>query len=155
MFSFGLRVRCGWGNAVTTSMLVLRYVAFAMIATFTNLATQRAILMVGQSAGHFAAAVLSGTFVGLLVKFSLDKRWIFFDTGGGVRANSRKFTAYSVIGLATTVIFWGMETLFWVVWQTNAMREVGAVIGLSIGYVVKYQLDRRFVFSVRTAREER
>jgi hypothetical protein len=27
------------------------------------------------------------------------------------------------------------------------MRELGAVIGLTIGYVVKYELDRRFVFT--------
>jgi hypothetical protein len=27
------------------------------------------------------------------------------------------------------------------------MRELGAVIGLAIGYVVKYNLDRRFVFT--------
>ena len=26
------------------------------------------------------------------------------------------------------------------------MRELGAVLGLSVGYVVKYFLDRRFVF---------
>ena len=26
------------------------------------------------------------------------------------------------------------------------MRELGAVIGLTIGYVAKYQLDRRYVF---------
>jgi hypothetical protein len=29
------------------------------------------------------------------------------------------------------------------------MKYVGAVLGLAIGYVTKYQLDRRFVF--RTA----
>ena len=30
--------------------------------------------------------------------------------------------------------------------RTEAMRYVGAVIGLSIGYVAKYRLDKRFVF---------
>ena len=32
------------------------------------------------------------------------------------------------------------------IWQTDLMRELGAVIGLAIGYVVKFQLDKRFVF---------
>jgi len=32
-------------------------------------------------------------------------------------------------------------------WQTDAMRELGAVIGLSFGYVIKYRLDRVFVFT--------
>lgn len=27
------------------------------------------------------------------------------------------------------------------------MRELGAIMGLSIGYIVKFNLDRRFVFA--------
>jgi hypothetical protein len=27
------------------------------------------------------------------------------------------------------------------------MREAGAVLGLTVGYVVKYRLDRRYVFT--------
>ena len=50
-------------------------------------------------------------------------------------------------GVATTVIFWGSETLFWLVWKTDFMREAGALLGLAIGYVTKYNLDRRFVFT--------
>jgi putative flippase GtrA len=53
------------------------------------------------------------------------------------------------MGLVTTAIFWGTETLFWWLWHTDAMRELGAVIGLTIGYVTKYQLDKRFVFAPR------
>jgi hypothetical protein len=30
-------------------------------------------------------------------------------------------------------------------------RFVGATLGLAIGYVTKYRLDRRFVFSVETS----
>jgi hypothetical protein len=30
--------------------------------------------------------------------------------------------------------------------RTDAMREIGAVIGLAIGYFVKYNLDKRYVF---------
>jgi putative flippase GtrA len=51
------------------------------------------------------------------------------------------------MGIVTTAIFWITETAFWLHWQTEAMRELGAVIGLMIGYTVKYQLDRRFVFT--------
>lgn len=135
---------------MTLKTLVLRYAAFAVIATIANLATQRLVLISGQSASYFIVAVATGTSVGLVVKYVLDKRWIFFDRETGVKNHSRKFTLYTVMGLVTTAIFWGMETLFWVVWQTTAMRELGAAIGLGIGYVVKYQLDRRFVFPDRT-----
>jgi putative flippase GtrA len=66
-----------------------------------------------------------------------------------MRKHSQMFSLYTVMGTATTAIFWGTETAFWMIWHTDFMRELGAMIGLSIGYIVKYNLDRRFVFADR------
>lgn len=129
---------------MTRSTIALRYVIFAVIATIANLGIQRVVLMGGE--GLFVWAVLAGTAVGLVVKYLLDKRWIFLDTSTGTAAHARKFTLYTVMGLLTTAIFWGMETAFWLTWRTDMMRELGAVIGLAIGYFVKYRLDRKYVF---------
>lgn len=134
---------------MTFRTLVLRYVAFAILATLSNLATQRAVLALGDSGMHFGAAIGAGTFVGLVIKYMLDKRWIFQDIETGAWNHGRKFSLYTAMGLVTTAIFWGTETLFWIVWQTDRMRELGAVLGLAVGYVIKYNLDRRFVFTNR------
>jgi putative flippase GtrA len=112
-----------------------------------NLATQRVVLSFGETAAHFAAAIAAGTIIGLIVKYILDKRWIFFDMASGVRAHGRRFTLYTAMGLVTTAIFWGTETAFWVIWKDDLMRELGAILGLTVGYVVKYNLDKRFVFT--------
>lgn len=127
--------------------LVLRYAAFAAAATLANLAAQRAVLALGPPLGTLALAIAVGTAVGLVVKYALDKRWIFFDEEGGMRAHGRKFSLYTAMGVVTTAIFWGTETAFWLIWETHRMREVGAVLGLAVGYTVKYELDRRFVFA--------
>jgi putative flippase GtrA len=132
---------------MTRKSLILRYSLFAVIATLANLGMQRIVLSFDDGAAAFAVAVAAGTLVGLVVKYILDKRWIFFDTQTGLKAHGRKFTLYTAMGLVTTAIFWGSETAFWLVWRTDAMRELGAVIGLAVGYVVKYNLDRRFVFT--------
>lgn len=132
---------------MTRTTLLLRYIAFAIVATVANLATQRLVLAFGDSFILFAVAVGAGTLVGLVIKYILDKRWIFLDTSTGVKAHSQKFMLYTVMGLVTTAIFWGTETAFWLIWKTDLMRELGAIIGLSIGYIVKYNLDRRFVFT--------
>jgi putative flippase GtrA len=129
--------------------LILRYAAFAVVATIANLATQRLVLQFGDTGGYFAAAVGAGTIVGLVIKYILDKRWIFYDLETGVKNHGRKFSLYTAMGLITTAIFWGTETAFWLIWQTDMMRELGAILGLSVGYVVKYNLDRRFVFTDR------
>jgi len=134
---------------MTLQTLVFRYAAFAVIATVANLGTQRAVLQFGDTGAYFAAAVGAGTIVGLIIKYLLDKRWIFYDLATGLKNHSQKFAFYTAMGLVTTAIFWGMETAFWMIWQTDLMRELGAVIGLSIGYVVKYNLDRRYVFTDR------
>lgn len=127
--------------------LALRYAAFAVLATLVNLGVQRAVLQTGDSASHFALAVLAGTVAGLVVKYLLDKRWIFEDRDTGLKAHGQKFTLYTVMGLVTTAVFWGAETAFWLIWRTEFMRETGALLGLAVGYVVKYNLDRRFVFT--------
>lgn len=132
---------------MTLHTLVLRYACFAAVATLANLAIQRIVLTLGEGGGVFAAAVAAGTLVGLVVKYLLDKRWIFFDTSTGVRAHGTRFALYTGMGLVTTALFWGTETAFWVIWQTDRMRELGAVLGLGVGYIIKYNLDRRFVFT--------
>jgi putative flippase GtrA len=132
---------------VTLHTLVFRYTLFAILATLANLAAQRSVLWFGDSVTLFALAVGTGTGVGLVLKYFLDKRWIFEDLSSGVKEHGKKFSLYTTMGILTTAIFWGTETGFWLVWQTDMMRELGAVIGLSIGYVVKYCLDRRFVFT--------
>ena len=128
--------------------LVVRYSAFAVLATLANLGAQRLVLMLGDRPGRYAMAVLLGTAVGLVVKYVLDKRWIFCDRSSGIQAHTTRFALYSAMGLVTTAIFWVSETLFWLVGGTELAREVGAVLGLTVGYVVKYELDRRFVFDV-------
>lgn len=127
--------------------LTARYVAFAIVATVGNLGAQRLVLKIDDSPQLFFPALLVGTIVGLLIKYVLDKRWIFADASSGLAAHGRKFSLYAVMGIATTMIFWGSESLFWLLWGTQLARECGAILGLSIGYVVKYRLDRRFVFA--------
>ena len=138
-------------TSLSPSALVLRYSAFAVVATLANLGAQRLVLGFGEGPWHFAAAVLAGTAVGLVVKYLLDKRWIFFDQTRGARATGRQFGLYTAMGLVTTAIFWATETAFWLTFGTHAARELGAVLGLAVGYWVKYRLDRAYVFTPRAA----
>jgi putative flippase GtrA len=109
------------------------------------------VLHLGQGLGYpalaYGAAVIVGTGAGLVLKYALDKRWIFYDSTAGAKAQGGQFVLYTAMGLVTTAIFWGSETAFWLIGHSDAWRESGAVLGLAVGYVVKYRLDRRFVFT--------
>lgn len=125
--------------------IFLRYVIFCIAATIANLATQR-IFLGKIFIDSYIAALIFGTLAGLITKYFLDKRYIFNDFDDSLKNNSKKFTLYSFYGLFTTVIFWGTESLFYFVYATSFARELGAVIGLSIGYFLKYKLDSKYVF---------
>lgn len=132
---------------MTTSGLIIRYAAFAAIATLCNLGAQRAVFAaLPEGAASLVVALICGTGAGLVVKYLLDKRWIFFDRSRALGTQARRFSLYTLTGVATTALFWGVESLFWALWETRQMREAGAVLGLTAGYVIKYQLDKRFVF---------
>jgi putative flippase GtrA len=125
------------------------YALFAALATVTNIASQWASLELYRGPLSLPLAMAFGTATGLGLKYVLDKRWIFRDPGTGIVLHARKFTAYTLMGVITTAIFWVTELAFDAASPNGQLRFVGAAIGLTIGYATKYQLDRRFVF--RTA----
>ena len=128
---------------------VFLYSIFAIIATLSNLYTQRLILSISKTNLFFILAIFSGTLVGLLVKFFLDKKFIFFKKNKKYKNNSVIFSLYSLMGIISTSIFWGTESIFWIIWGNEKMREIGAILGLTLGYIVKYKLDKYYVFNQR------
>ena len=125
---------------LSSSALASRYAAFAALATAVNVTTQYA-------SGALYTAMAAGTLTGLVAKYLLDRRWIFHDRTMSLRGHSVKFTLYSLMGVFTTLIFWGTELAFQSLGDARWLRYAGAIVGLTIGYVVKYRLDRRFVFT--------
>ncbi|QFI70460.1 GtrA family protein [Sinorhizobium alkalisoli] len=127
--------------------LALRYAAFAAIAMVVNVTMQHSVLQFGNTSAIFVLAMSVGTIAGLMIKYVLDKFWIFDDQEIGLKNDGWKFSLYTAVGALTTIIFWSAEAACWWVWRTELMRDLGAAIGLTIGYLVKYRLDKRFVFA--------
>lgn len=92
-----------------------------------------------------------GTFVGLLTKYVLDKKFIFKFQVKNLNQDTKTFIVYASMGLITTLIFLGFELGFDYFFKTKTMRYTGATLGLMIGYWVKYKLDKRFVFIDRVS----
>ena len=131
---------------MTARRLVFLYVCFAVFATLVNLLTQNASFMIYDGDQALWLASGAGTVTGLVTKYLPDKRWIFFDLATGAAQHARKFSLYTLMGVLTTLIFWGSEVAFHEIFRTPFWRDVGAVLGLAVGYTIKYRLDRRFVF---------
>jgi putative flippase GtrA len=128
----------------------LRYVLFAGVSMLANLATQEVVFRLAPVAA-LAASILAGTAAGFAVKYVLDKNWIFYDDYTSHRDEVRKVTLYGLFSVFTTLIFWGFEVTFWLIWRSDAAKYAGAILGLTIGYCIKFALDQRFVFRQRNA----
>ncbi|MEQ8312933.1 MAG: GtrA family protein [Gammaproteobacteria bacterium] len=130
--------------------LSAKYALFASLATLINVLAQEMSLLVYAGVYSLYSAVLTGTVAGLVSKYWFDKHYIFIYTTESARHNLSTFIAYTLTGGFTTFLFWSFEIGFEFWFGTKLARYTGAVIGLSLGYVVKYQLDKRYVFNSRS-----
>jgi putative flippase GtrA len=129
--------------------ITILYIAFAVVATIVNLFTQEITSNLVIHKHEIIVSMFAGTVAGLIVKYILDKKFIFKFTTQSQKQDITTFFFYSLMGVVTTVLFWVTEYTFDVLFETKTMRYVGAVIGLSIGYVTKYYLDKKYVFIER------
>jgi len=130
--------------------VAFRYVLFAVLSALVNFATQEAVIR-AVPVLPLAFSILAGTAVGFAVKYLLDKKWIFFDDYVSAGSEARKVTLYGLFSVGTTLIFWAFEVSFWAIWQTDFAKYSGGALGLAVGYLLKYALDRRFVFRPESA----
>ncbi|HOB44696.1 MAG TPA: GtrA family protein [Zoogloea sp.] len=131
--------------------LAITYSILALIATIANIGTQDLVVRLYDGTFSLLLAIIAGTGIGLVVKYVLDKRYIFRFRADNAAHDGKTFLLYTAMGLVTTVIFWGFEFGFDHLFETREMRYLGGIIGLAIGYYAKYQLDKRFVFRSATA----
>ena len=126
--------------------LAVKYAVFALIAMGVNMGTQRIVFHFLNHPLTLYIALVFGTGTGLVIKYILDKKYIFYYQTQNIFHDSRLFVLYAVMGVATTVVFWGTEILFDALIHSPNAKYIGGVLGLTVGYFCKYHLDKRFVF---------
>jgi putative flippase GtrA len=131
--------------------LAVLYALFAVFATAANIGCQAAVIWLYSGPYAVPLSILVGTAAGLPVKYVLEKRHIFEFETNDLAHDGRLFILYSAMGVFTTALFWGVEFAFHFIFGTDGMRYLGGVVGLTVGYVIKYHLDKRFVFVHRAA----
>jgi len=127
----------------------MRYAVIAVITAVANLASQVVAIWLYKGPYAVEISILVGTAVGLPIKYVLEKQHIFEFAASDLAHDTRLFLIYSLTGAFSTTLFWGIEYVFHQLFGTDTMRYLGGAIGLTIGYVIKYRLDKRFVFVTR------
>jgi putative flippase GtrA len=125
---------------------ILLYIYFAFFASIINIFSQYLVFESYEGAYIIYIAMFVGTSLGLISKYIMDKMYIFKYSISNLYDYSKNFSAYVLTGIFTTLIFWSFEYLFYILFNNEIAIYLGAIIGLSIGYTVKYKLDKNFVF---------
>ncbi|MFW9894207.1 MAG: GtrA family protein [Candidatus Thorarchaeota archaeon] len=79
-----------------------------------------------------------------IIKFFLDKFIVFKKTGTVLKETSLEFVKYFGFAILTTIENIGIQ--FLLTNYLNTPLEISVIIALSIGYLTKFFIDRKFVF---------
>lgn len=149
----------------TSSHQYLLYMIFACLSIIINLGSQKitSILFIDllpnlanqkllfNFENWFIIGVGFGTGLGFIFKFIVDKFVVFEErlqesSREELQKTGKQLSLYLGFAIITTLIYLGFELLFKIT-LSGDWYLVGGLIGLSIGYTVKFILDRKFVFS--------
>ncbi len=134
----------------SATKIAVLYSLFAGLSTVVNIGSQMLSMLIHSGIYAVEISIFIGTLAGLPLRYFLEKRYIFSFQSKNIKHDGQLFILYSFMGVFTTAIFWGTEYAFHLIFAGDFMRYVGGVLGLTIGYYVKYQLDKRFVFIDRS-----
>lgn len=126
--------------------VILKYSLFSLASIFINIGSQFLLNFFVLNNKFIFLSILFGTFNGLLLKFYLDKKFIFYYNAQSAKIIQKKFLLYSLTGVFTTILFWSIEILFHFLFLNPNSKYIGGILGLSFGYFIKYHLDKKFVF---------
>lgn len=85
-----------------------------------------------------------GAFV---FKFFVDKLFIFKDRTENISAGLLQVIIYGLFAVFTTAIFYASQLSFKLLFVFDYSEYIGGALGLTLGYTVKFLLDRKYVFN--------
>jgi putative flippase GtrA len=80
-----------------------------------------------------------------IIKFFLDKYIVFKKSSLKIKETSQEFLKYFGFAILTTILNIGIQFILTNLF--NAPLEISFVVALSIGYITKFFLDKKYVFT--------
>jgi putative flippase GtrA len=122
------------------------YTAIAVTASCVNLLLQFTFLKLYAAKYAIELSIVVATAIVLPFKYLADKKLIFKFATHGVKQDAKKFANYTFVSVFTVAIFWGIEYSAHLISDNAAIRYSAGAFGLALSFLMKYQLDKRYVF---------
>ncbi|ACV69116.1 GtrA family protein [Desulfohalobium retbaense] len=133
-------------SSLCSVRFTLLYATFVAVGIVTNLGIQVTVAAALTTPLKIYLGMGLGALGSMVVKFHLDRRYIFSCGPGSLRQKGRQFAFYSLFGVVNILCFWTAELTFHFLFQPAAMRYLGALLGLVVGHSLKYRMDKHLVF---------
>ncbi len=96
----------------------------------------------------FWITLFCATVSGFVFKYISDKVIVFRDkTDTYDTKHFKMILLYGLFAVFTTIIFYLFSAVFRIIIKEWYGSYIGSIAGLTIGYIVKYHLDSRYVFN--------
>lgn len=96
----------------------------------------------------FWSSYALGLFVGFVIKYLLDKKYVFNDGYENRKAETKKAGLYAFMSILCTILSVGITGSFKIVVGVQFAKRIGWFLGLLFGYTAKFFLDKKYVFKV-------
>lgn len=126
--------------------LATRYAAFALFSTAVNWAMQLAILRTIPGRFSIYAALFVGTGAGFVVKYLLDKNYIFQHASANRTQEAWVLALYLGTSIVMTAFYLVSQAVIFFVYGEGVVYYASGTAVLLLGYAIKFALDGRFVF---------
>jgi len=128
-----------------------KYMAYSFLTLILNIGIQSITLNItGRSTEAVILAIVVATVVSFVVKFFIDKNIIFKTKKGHQNERRKQVLLYAVFSIGTTLIYILVEMIFHFSFDSADLyekkEEIGAIIGLLMGYSIKYIVDMKITF---------
>jgi len=118
-------------------LIAIKYSIYFVIAILINLLFQYLLDLFLKGVFQVYISIAAGIKAGLFIKYFRDKKYIFSFQIITFKTDFLMFVLFSVMGIATTIIFWGTELVFFFYLSFCSAKHIGGLPGFSVAYYIK------------------
>lgn len=127
--------------------IVAKYSFISFISILFNVIAQFIFTKLFYYNYNFLIEMFLGSISGVTVKIILDRTYIFYYMNEKSIGNILRFVVYSFFEIISILLFIILEVIFNFFIPIPFSRYLGVIIGLSIGYSIKYHFDKRYILN--------
>jgi len=125
--------------------MVSRYFCVASSSIVLNILIQFLSVQIYRGIFFIELSIIIATLLTMPTRYFIEKNYVFY--GLQKSSDSLSFSMYTFSAIVSTIIFWSIEYSFHLIYYSDLLRYLGGILGLSIGFIIKFFIDKLYIFN--------